>query len=137
MEIEVEAKQGPRRTTILGLAHLFAHQLNLEFSKKTLIIAPKRNLLKEYGAYGVSGAIGEEIRVAVDCALPKNKLLYTIAHEMVHVKQLARGALRQDEDGQFYWRGKLFSINNIPYVDRPWEREAYSMQELMVRRLCA
>mgnify|MGYP001210788531 FL=1 len=52
------------------------------------------------------------------------KLLLTIAHEMVHVKQYARGELYQGTRiAKHRWQGKWIS-NNLDYWDQPWEIEA-------------
>ncbi len=56
----------------------------------------------------------------------------TLAHEMVHVRQLARGLLRLHR-GRRYWRGKLVS-SRVPYLDTPWERDAFACQELIFRK---
>lgn len=56
----------------------------------------------------------------------------TLAHEMVHVKQMARGKLRPVK-GFNIWNGKKYA-NKTKYLDRPWEIEAFSKQELLFRR---
>lgn len=56
----------------------------------------------------------------------------TLAHEMVHVRQLAKGILRA-EDGKKYWRGKLYS-NRLKYTNQPWEQDALARQEIVFRR---
>ena len=56
----------------------------------------------------------------------------TLAHEMVHVRQLAKGLLRA-ENGKKYWRGKLYS-NRVKYTDMPWEQDALARQEIIFRR---
>ena len=57
----------------------------------------------------------------------------TLAHELVHVKQLAKGVLKQ---GARYttWAGKKYSNKTTPYLDMPWEIQAFSQQELILRR---
>jgi hypothetical protein len=139
MEIEVEAKKGKRKKTLLALAHLFAKQLNLARSRYKLVISPKRNLLKDHGCRGVTSMHDGIIYICLETAMPTKQMMYTLAHEMVHVKQLAKGILRYAMQGQkeiVYWCGKLFDTKGKHYVERPWEYEAYSMQEILVRRLC-
>lgn len=51
-------------------------------------------------------------------------LLTTICHEMVHLKQYYDGKLRLDGT-TFYWNGEYYS-KPIPYMDRPWEKEAFA-----------
>ncbi len=53
----------------------------------------------------------------------------TIIHEMVHVKQFAR------EEMSVYgmrWKSKNIS-ENTDYMDLPWEKEAYRMEEKLVK----
>ena len=56
----------------------------------------------------------------------------TLAHEMVHVRQLAKGLLRA-KNGKKWWRGKLYS-NRVKYTDMPWEQDALARQEIIFRR---
>ena len=57
----------------------------------------------------------------------------TLAHEMVHVKQLAKGTLKQ-VNGVNYWNGKRYRKNH-KYLNLPWEIEAFSRQELLFRKV--
>jgi hypothetical protein len=61
------------------------------------------------------------------------ELALSLAHEMVHVKQLVKGQLKSMADGSQTWLGKSYPADT-PYLDRPWEIEAFSRQELIMRR---
>lgn len=56
----------------------------------------------------------------------------TLAHEMVHVKQLATGVLKIN-NGINYWRGKRYT-KRTKYMDMPWELDAFAKQEIIFRR---
>jgi hypothetical protein len=56
----------------------------------------------------------------------------TLAHEMVHVRQMAKGILKVTSKGTF-WRGKKYT-KSTPYLDQPWEQQAFGMQEIVFRR---
>lgn len=56
-----------------------------------------------------------------------------LAHELVHVRQLAKGVLKTDSKGVNYWAGKRYG-KKVDYLDLPWEVEAFSKQELILRR---
>ena len=60
-------------------------------------------------------------------------LAITLAHELVHVKQYATGLLRTGPEGSNFWRGKQYD-SSTPYLDCPWEIQAFSQQELLARR---
>ena len=60
-------------------------------------------------------------------------LLETIAHEMVHVKQYARGELSADKH---VWMGKTYDPEEINYWDLPWEIEAHGREIGLFVRYC-
>jgi hypothetical protein len=62
----------------------------------------------------------------------REKMGLTLAHEMVHVKQIAKGVLKS-YNGVSYWRGKRVG-KKVKYLYQPWEVEAFSKQELLFRR---
>jgi hypothetical protein len=61
-------------------------------------------------------------------------MVRTLAHEMVHVKQWARGEMQDiydDDDGspkRTRWKSKFINIKNIPYEQWPWEKEALRVE---------
>ena len=63
-----------------------------------------------------------EFEIEVDRRLNLRQLLETVAHEMVHVKQYARGELTERS-----WQGKLVKPNQ-EYWDHPWEIEAHGRE---------
>jgi hypothetical protein len=46
---------------------------------------------------------------------------------------MAKGTLKTTKNGVQVWAGKRFS-KNTAYLSRPWEIEAFSKQELILRR---
>ena len=61
-----------------------------------------------------------------------NRMLLTLAHEMVHLKQFATNELRAKYiKGECItkWQGKVCDIDN--YEDQPWEKEAYFLEEVL------
>lgn len=75
---------------------------------------------------------------AFEIELNKNALtsdiLATIAHEMVHVKQYARGEL-VTRGLVHYWKGERHS--DTDYNNRPWEIEAHSLDEHLYQQWLA
>jgi len=68
-----------------------------------------------------------EFELEVHKNMPLRKLLETVAHEMVHVKQYARGELYQGvRIPKHRWRGKW--VGNMNYWDQPWEIEAHGRE---------
>ena len=62
------------------------------------------------------------------------ELILTICHEMVHVRQMARGELKENglsKGGKYHyqtWKG-IRVRKNIAYAKQPWETEAYKLQQ--------
>jgi hypothetical protein len=63
--------------------------------------------------------------IEVDRNMRLRKLLETIAHEMVHVKQYARRELHPVHDT---WCGKTYNPKKVSYWDLPWEIEAHGRE---------
>ena len=97
-----------------------------------------KSLVKKQGAYGFCMADPEGdaerldrprcFEIEVDNRLTMRKLLETVAHEMVHVKQYARGELYQGvRVNKMRWQGKWLN-HNVDYWDQPWEIEAHGRE---------
>ena len=68
--------------------------------------------------------------------LSKSSLLNmatTLAHEMVHVRQLAKGQLKYLSSQTKIWMGRRYT-SKTRYLDQPWEQDAFARQEMLMRR---
>lgn len=138
MEIIINVSRGIKPETIEILTyftHVFASALNLHTSKYVLQLYCIPNLNRDYGHKGAVAVTGKrEISAMIDSKLLRSlpTLAPVLAHEMVHVKQFARGQLvqkiRPGKSPQFIWRGKPCKKK---YYDRPWELEAFGRQQLL------
>jgi hypothetical protein len=79
---------------------------------------------------------GEEntLIMEVDSSLDGDGLIDTISHEMIHVKQIATGLLRETK-GKTYWRGKLVDRKRVKYWDQPWEKNAWRNQAILANSI--
>lgn len=69
--------------------------------------------------------------IRVDNTLPLEEFLVTIMHELVHVKQWAKGEMYRlhRQKGMVYrWCGTKIKIDNYDYYDYPWEIEAHGRE---------
>ena len=57
----------------------------------------------------------------------------TLAHEMVHVRQLAKGQLKYLPNQAKLWMGRRYT-KKTRYLDQPWEQDAFARQEILMRR---
>lgn len=62
---------------------------------------------------------------------PKN--ITGLAHELVHVKQYLNKELLELPYGAM-WHGKVYPLDDIDYLDEPWEVEAFGREVLLMER---
>ena len=106
---------------------------------KTLEINVHIKDFKDDNSYGYALATDDaddnrprEFDVDINKDTRLRRLLETVAHEMVHVKQFARGELNEKPA----WLGKTYNINKTEYWDLPWEIEAHGREVGMFIRWC-
>ena len=69
-------------------------------------------------------------------------LLNTLAHELVHVKQMAKGEFfeltqkNKDKTKIYKFNGKTYNPNKIKYLDQPWEIEAVGRSINLIIEWC-
>ena len=56
-------------------------------------------------------------------------ILKNIAHECVHLKQFAKGELKDNFNRSSFWMGKKFDDQAHDYYDLPWEIEAFGREQ--------
>jgi hypothetical protein len=108
-------------------------QLGLEKSNKAVLIRVADEC--QGNNQGLTIDLSAQTGAYLVVIKPKRSLVelgLTLAHEMVHVRQLAKGMLKQKRSGHT-WLGKMYG-KKTPYLDMPWEIEAFSKQELILRR---
>jgi hypothetical protein len=137
MEYLVKAKNEHARKFINSLMPSMIDQLGLTRSRRAVLVKVTDEIDE-----GMQGAT-LDIRVA-DCYLvlikkpkrvTKAKLLdmgTTLAHEMVHVRQLAKGQMKFLPNQARVWMGKRYS-KKTHYLDQPWELDAFARQEILFR----
>lgn len=135
MEIQVVCKSNNRKKIMEYCATFYTQQLNLQRSRAKLIITTISKLRKNHGCLGCAYMeVPGEITVLLDSKLGFNNLIFTLAHEMVHVKQLAFGQLREVKNRRGkptrMWRGKPTKTHAL---HSPWEREAYRRENDLVK----
>ena len=132
MEFIIETKSKRTRAFFEHIVPKMIKELKLTRSRKTLMIKVTNQDLDTMDGATAPLDIIDSYVVLIK---PKNikEMGITLAHEMVHVKQLAKGTLKQ-VNGVSYWKGKRYRKNH-KYLNLPWEIEAFSKQELLFRRV--
>jgi hypothetical protein len=132
MEYKVEGSRRNKKFVEAILPSMIS-QLKLEKCTKAVVV---RIADECEGNQGITVDLSDLTGCYMVVISPTRKLKdigLTLAHEMVHVKQLAKGILKNKQNGVNIWAGKKYT-NKVAYLDMPWEIEAFSKQELILRR---
>jgi hypothetical protein len=87
-------------------------------------------------ADGEDQARPREFNIDVNSKLKLRTLLETVAHELVHVKQFARGELYQSSVTMKHrWQGKWYK-RTPSYWNQPWEIEAHGREPGLFVQWC-
>jgi hypothetical protein len=92
---------------------------------RTLDITVKLCTPNKAMGYCLELETNREFELEIDKTQTLRKMLETIAHEMVHVKQFARRELHPSNDN---WHGKFYNAKKTNYWDLPWEIEAHGRE---------
>jgi len=95
--------------------------------------------MKNYGGMAYNICNGSNTQkdhlIVMQHDLSQSDFIEVLAHEMVHVKQISKNELQKrrwksDKKLHARWKGEeMGEASSIPYMQRPWEVEAYSMQK--------
>ncbi len=131
MEFVVQTRSRQIKAFVETILPSMIKQLGLSRSKKLLFVKTAREGLEDHD--GLTSYL-KQFDAIVVLIKPQSleRMGVTLAHEMVHVKQLAKGILKSVK-GVNYWHGKKYS-KRTKYLDQPWEIEAFSKQEIIFRR---
>ena len=83
--------------------------------------------MQDHGCCNKLDEVGRKFKLSIKKGLSIYELISTVCHEMVHVKQYAKGELRWcNKKNNNMWKKSV--KNDIPYDDQPWEKEAYKLE---------
>lgn len=70
-----------------------------------------------------------EFMIRLDANMGNRKMLISLAHEMVHVKQYAKGEMRDMiRNSATKWHRESVNTSDVDYWDLPWEIEAHGRE---------
>ena len=138
MEYLVEATNEHAHKFVDSLMPSMIEQLGLTRSRRAVLVKVTHDV--------EDGFKGATLNIDVaDCYLvlikqpkrvTKSSLLdigLTLAHEMVHVRQLAKGQMKFLPNQARVWMGKRYN-KRTHYLDQPWELDAFARQEILFRK---
>jgi hypothetical protein len=129
MQWQVEAGPATKRYIECILPSITA-QLGLSRSRKYLMIKVDRELEEQGTTIPLMGL--DTILVVLKPTRNLVNLGITLAHELAHVAQFAKGTLQLTPRGKC-WKGKFYPTD-YPYLEQPWEVQAFARQEILFRR---
>ena len=116
MEYLVEARSEHKKKFVEAILPSIIQQLGLTRSRKTLLIRIANECGQ--GNEGMTMPLdGIDSYVVVVRPGTLAQIGVTLAHEMVHVKQMAKGTLKP-KNGINFWRGKRYA-KNTKYLNMP------------------
>jgi hypothetical protein len=138
MEYKIESSNVKIQKFLESLMPSFIKQLGLTNSKRAVLVKVTKDLDKNFQGSTMNIEVADCMIVLIK---PPKRLTPmslidmsgTLAHEMVHVKQLAKGQMKLLPNEVRMWKGKRYS-KKTKYLDMPWEIDAFSKQELLLRR---
>lgn len=131
MQFEVVGRSSKKRKFLEAIMPSLIRQLKLESSKASVLVTMENDCTEAGITVPMPGA---NMYFLVLNSKPSLEALgVTLAHEMVHVAQMAKGILKGGTRGSQYWSGVRYP-RSTAYLKRPWEVQAFSKQELLLRR---
>ena len=129
MEYHIEAGAKTRRYIESMLPSMMT-QLGLNRSRRLLMIKVDQSLTELGTTVPMMGI--DTFLVVLKPTRNLVNLGITLAHELTHVSQFANGTLQVTPKGK-KWKGKFYPTAH-PYLDQPWEVQAFARQEIVFRK---
>ena len=133
--IEIVGGQEYQKKRVRSIVLFCIHRLMPKMmSKLDIRIELKRDFCKNTGNLGLCYWMDTNDRprdflIEADASSNLRTLLLTIAHEMVHVKQMARNEQKQLLiANKIKWMGQTVDMGKVDYWDLPWEIEAHGRE---------
>jgi hypothetical protein len=130
MEFKVEAKSSKKRKFVEAILPSIIEQLGLSNSRKAVLV----RLESDCEGMGMTVPVDllDSYVVVIQSKMSIKDVGLTLAHEMVHVRQMAKGILKTI-NGTNHWAGKRYT-KRTKYLDQPWEQDAFARQEIVFRK---
>jgi hypothetical protein len=131
MEYLVTARSEKKRRFLDALMPSMIRQLGLETSRACVVV----RVANECQGMGMTVPVSslDSYVIIINSNLKLKEAGLTLAHEMVHVRQMAKGFLKTAKNGSAKWCGKTYS-KKTKYLEMPWELDAFARQEIIFRK---
>ena len=135
IEYKVIGPKSKARKTVEALLPSMIKQLKLASTNWAICITVESGDKDNCGYTAPVPFLDRTLSIMVNSKQSTYQVAVTLAHELVHAKQIVSGKLVPGIAGvkATTWCGKKYR-SNTPYLNQPWEVAAFSQQELLVRR---
>lgn len=138
MEYKVEANSTKVQKFLDAIMPSIIEQLGLTNSRKAVLVKVTSDFQEGMEGATLNMEFADCYLVLIKPAKRVTKLsllsmALTLAHEMVHVRQLAKGMMKFLPNNERIWMGKRYS-KKTKYLDMPWELDAFARQEIVLRK---
>lgn len=110
--------------------------LNPQLYPNINLIVQNMNLSVNIWGYCGIGNIEEKrprsFEILLNTNISKNKQIKTLAHEMVHLKQIAKGQLVTYGCETYKWNDEKLEMSQDEYSNMPWEIEANHSEDTLI-----
>lgn len=115
------------KSHLKAIAYFSDRLISRQLARHLQITVRYKKTKNYWGLTSIEDYVNDKPRhfvIEVNKFLSEREKIMTIAHEMVHVKQYAYNEMNEE---MTMWRGKNIDGEKIPYIDQPWEKEAYKV----------
>ena len=133
-DIEVYGSTKSKRSLTEDVVHFCIQEMMPRM--ETLDICVHLDKLPEADGYCLA-VTNREFHLEIEKTLTEDDFITAVCHEMVHVKQFARGETKDVNLFTKRWKGTdyLSAYSTVDeYMTLPWEKEAYEMQEILLKK---
>lgn len=131
MEYIVQSRSKKMKQYLEIILPLMLAQLGLTNARKALVVTLESDC-KDLGLTVAMDSLDSSV-IVIRSTQSIKQIGLTLAHELVHVRQMSKGILKTIEYGVHVWAGKRYP-KSTPYLSRPWELDAFARQEIIFRR---
>ena len=132
--VEVHGSTKSKRNLTEDVVHFCIQEMMPRM--ETLDVCVHLDKLPEADGYCLA-VTNREFHLEIEKTLTEDDFITAVCHEMVHVKQFARGETKDLNLFTKQWKGTeyLSAYSTIDeYMTLPWEKEAYEMQEILLKK---
>lgn len=102
------------------------HKLSVEICFEKF---DSKNIDYAYCEWEDDNHLARDFTITINRNLSKRQTLIALAHEMVHVKQYAKGELKDYiKVNKSKWMGEIIDPEEVDYWEQPWEIEAHGRE---------